>query len=469
MKNFLANKKIGYYLVAVDIILAIFLGIFFFATYKEFAPGYGGIGMAQNAYANIPEVIGLFILLGAVVDAVLLVLPEYAWIHIFAIGAYCVSLMKQVYCIPNLIADEINDVHYQGGSFPLNLAWLIIQIVIIVLAIAAIFIGFIRQEDEEVLKKEKIAGKKLIKVSAGGVAVVVAFALVMISYGSIAKNVKKGTANVDVAPTFAERVKARVAEFEDQVVDYDFDPADFKLTEAENEYSNNKSAISGKVGSYSETQERTDTDGNPIHKVYTFEGATAEGWQGDYSLKIVRITLWEDGLYNGNANGNGLNGYWYNVDEYGEDCLMLISSDGSNDMVGNKLTGEGSYYEWFVDVKASYNGGRLIKGNGLRYHPLIGMFVDTGSEDIPQYKVGSDFDRSEWTCMQVRNNLVAGSIFNADNDVTWSTPNMNEVGKQTVTARWKVNKLAENAIEEGSNYYYEAEVEIEIVEQLLTL
>ena len=66
--------------------------------------------------------------------------------------------------------------------------------------------------------------------------------------------------------------------------------------------------------------------------------------------------------------------------------------------------------------------------------------------------------------MQVRNNLVAGSIFNADNDVTWSAPNMNEVGTQTVTARWKVNNLAENAIQDGSNYYYEAEVEIEIVE-----
>lgn len=452
MSNFLKNKKVGYYIVAIDIILAIFLGIFFFATYKDFAPGYGGIGMAQNAYAHVPEVIGLFMFLGAVINIVLLVLPEFIWIQLFAIAAYCVSLMKQVYCIPNLIADEVNQVHYQGGSFPLCLSWLIITLVIIGTAIAVMFIGVIKEEDEETLKREKPLGKKLIKICAGGGTVIVTFAVVMTVYGNLLANSKKGGEPVITEKTFAERINERLVEYEDKVVDYDFDPADFEITEAENEYSEKKSAISSTVGAYSQDQKREDADGNEIHKVYTFEGSTAEGWQGDYSLKIVRITLWEDGLYNGNANGNALNGYWYNVDDYGEECLMLMPSDGSNDMVGNKLKGSESYYEWLVDVKASYNGGRLIKGNGLKYYPLIGMFVDTGGVDVPQFKKGSTFGpKDEWTCMQVRNNLAAGSIFDAEHEVKWSKPNMDEVGVQTVTASWT---------KEGQDWSYEFDIEI---------
>ena len=453
MLNFLKNKKVGFYIIIADIVLAVFLGIFFFATYKDFAPGYGGQGMASNAYANIPEVIGLFILLGAVIDVVALLLPEYAWIHLFAIGAYCVSLMKQIYCIPNLIADEANNIHYQGGSFPLNLSWLIIQIVIIASAIVAIFIGLLEQKEEEQRKQEKIAGKKLIKVAAGGGSVIAVFVVVMVCYGTIASSLKGGTGGGSTEPTFADRVAARLVDFEDKVVEYDFDPAEFKLTEAENPYSESKNTISSKVGSYNQNQVRKDDDGNELHKVYTFEGSTAEGWQGDYSLKIVRITLWEDGLYNGDANGNALNGYWYNVDETGEDCLMLISSDGTKNMVGSKLSGAESYYEWLVDVKASYNGGRLIKGNGVKYYPLIGMFIDTGSNETPQYQVGSDFDISEWTCMQVRNNLAAGSIFDAEHEVSWTKPDMNTVGTQTVKATWT---------KEGQTF--EDGVEIEIVE-----
>lgn len=453
MKDFFKNKQIGYYIVAFDIVLAIFLGIFFFATYKEFPAGYGGIGMASNAYAHVPEVIGLFMFLGAVVDAVVLLLPEFIWVHLFAIGAYCVSLMKQVYCIPNLIADEVNNVHYQGGSLPLCLSWLIITIIIIATAIVVFFVGTLKAEEEEARKKEKPLGKKLVKIAIGGGAIVVAFAIIMSSYGVTAANVKKG-GTAQEGETFADRVRERLSDFADKVVDYDFDPAEFKLSEADNEYADKKSSISSKVGTYDQNQERKDADGNVIHKVYTFEGSTAEGWQGDYSLKILRITLWEDGLYNGNGNGNALNGYWYNVDEYGEECLVMMSSDGNNDMVGNKLKGTGSYYEWLVDFKASYNGGRLIKGNGLKYYPLIGMFVDTGGVELPQFKKGSSFGpKDEWTCMQVRNNMVAGSIFDAEHEVKWSGYNMNEVGVQTVTASWT---------KEGQDW--SASFDIEVVE-----
>ena len=467
IKNFFANKKIGYYLVILDVVLALFLGIFFFLTYKDFPAGYGGQGMASNAYAHIPEVIGLFMLLGAVVDIVALVLPEYLPIHLAAIVAYCVSLMKQVYCIPNLVADEINNIHYQGGSFPLCLSWLIITFVIIGAGIAVMFLGMIAQDEESAKMREKPAGTKLIKIAAGGGAIVVALAVVLTVYGITANNIKKGSGGA-AGDDFNARVQARAKTFQDQVTDYDFNPAEFKLTEEDNEYSNNKSAISNAVGKYARNQAR-----EGFYKVYTFEGSTAEGWQGDYSQKYVRFTLWSDGLFNGDINGGDLRGYWYNVDEVGAECLVMISSDGSNDMVGQKLSGSGSYYEWLVDARATYNNGRMIKGNGCKYYPLIGMFVDTGSDKTPTFKVGSEFSTSGWTCMQVRNNLVASSIFDAEHEVTFSKPDMSTAGTKTVKARWDIKEnVPENALvddkgtasESDDVYYYEQEIEINVVE-----
>ena len=176
------------------------------------------------------------------------------------------------------------------------------------------------------------------------------------------------------------------------------------------------------------------------------------------------IALWSDGLFNGDVNGSGLTGYWYNEDEVGAECLVMISSDGSNDMVAQRLSGSTSYYEWLVDARAGYNGGRMIKGNGAKYFPVIGMFVDTGSDKTPEFKVGSEFTTSGWTCMQVRNNLVASSIFDAEHEVTFSSPDMSTAGTKTVKARWRVQEPTTNAIQEGNNYYYEEEIEINVVE-----
>lgn len=448
MLNFFKNKAIGYYIVAVDIILAVILGILFFSTYTS--------AMASNAAAHVPEVIGMFALLGALIDIVALLLPEFIWIHVIAIGAYCVSLMKQVYCIPNLIADEVNQVHYQGGDLKTCVVWLVITIILIVSAIVAVFLGLLKQDAEDQLKKEKLGKAKIIKIASGGGAVIVAFAVIMVTYGSMALAIQKGSGNTEVKEKdpFKQRIEKRLKEFTDKVDEsYDFKPEEFELTEDSNPYKDDLGSISGIVGNYDADQVRKDEDENIIHKVYVFEGLTTEGWQGDYSPKYAYITLWEDGLYNGSANGDKIYGYWYNRDDEGEECLVMMSHNGNNDMVANKLAGTESYYEWSVDVKASYNQGRLIKASGLKYYPIIGMFVDTGSDSTPQFKKDSSIDKSKWTCLQVRNNLVAGSIFDSANKVKWSAADMSTVGKQTITATWKM---------EGEDWT--TDVEIEIVE-----
>ena len=64
--NFFKNKAVGYFIVAADALIAIILTIVFFATYKG--------AMAFSAVA--PEILGIFLLAGAIVELVVLVLPR---------------------------------------------------------------------------------------------------------------------------------------------------------------------------------------------------------------------------------------------------------------------------------------------------------------------------------------------------------------------------------------------------------
>ncbi|MBP5092403.1 MAG: hypothetical protein J6328_07650, partial [Bacilli bacterium] len=191
----------------------------------------------------------------------------------------------------------------------------------------------------------------------------------------------------------------------------------------------------GTATSYT-TKRRVDADGNEIHKVYTFDGLTAEGYHGDYSTVEAHITCWEDGTYVGISRNDKIYGYWYNVDEEGSDCLVMISASDDHDMVCLKNKGDG-FYPWTVDVFVNYGWGtRMIKVNGAPYYPVIGMYIDTGSSEKVTIPVGGTFDTKNWTAKQVTNKLVAGSIFNATDYVKYTLPSTEEAGSKEVTAKW---------------------------------
>ena len=449
MGKYLKNKKLGFYFVLADILLAIVLAVVFFATYKA-GNGNGQLNMANKAYAAIPEVIGIFAIVGAVVDIAALALPEYSFIHIVALVCYCISLGKEIYTIPDIIVGVANGIAYEGGNFPLNIFWLVLQFLIIGLGIAALFIGFMKEDEEEVAKKEKIAGNKLIKVIAVAAAGVLAIGAGVISTSVLKSAANKAGQNDDDKKKEAEEAAFREkwAPLVDESYDEEHDWKDFKLSEADNQYAKTAAnTIKSKVGTNLDKR-----DG--FYKVYEFEGATAEGWQGDYSLKKGFLSLWNDGLYNGTSNGSAIYGYWYNVDVDGSDCLVLISKNDSNNMVCNKLAGDSTYYEWSVDMIASYNGGRMIKVNGLKYTPVIGIYIDTGDDPL-EYKTGDTVNTSEWPAMQVRNNLVRGSIFDAEHDVKWSNTKITAAAGETQTLKASWTK-------EGVKY--ETEVEVKVVE-----
>lgn len=454
MKNLFKNKKIGFYLICLDIVLAVVLAITFLAMYK-LGNGNGQSNLANKAYAALPEVIGIFALVGALVDVAALLLPEYGFVHLIAIAMYCISLGKLIYTIPDIIVGVANGVAYEGGNFPLNLFWLILEFLIIGSGIAALFMGSLSAEDEEAAKKEKIAGPKLVKLAT-------AAALTVVAIGAGAGVSSFIDIEAKAAPRRAAE-KARkqfLATWEPKKVSYDFEPADFELSEEDNEYSfaglsqsattTMKSKIKSDVGT--NLQDRAGH-----YKVFEFEGSTAEGWQGDYSLKKAFITCWDDGLYLGTIDSNSVNtyGYWYNVDDEGKPCLNLMSAaNDGNDLVCDKNKGDDVFYEWKVDVKAAYNRGRLIKVSGFKYYPVIGMYIDTGSDTL-EYKKGDTVNTGIWTPTLVNNALTTASIFDAEHDVKWSNTKITaEAGEiQTLTATWS---------KEGKTH--KAEVEVKVVE-----
>lgn len=414
LKNYFKDKKIGFYLMLADALLGLVFSILFFTTYKT--------SMANNAVPHTPEVIGICALLFFVIELVAIALPEYKFIHLGAIAAMCFSFMKQIYLFPNLIADQINNVEFQGGNFPLNCVYTIMQVAILVIAIVASFNDITSKEVKVSFTKNNI-----IRYSVGALLII---ATTVASGTSIAICKANNNSYEDIATGFKINVEK---EFADKRIDYPYDPSSVKYSKANNPWSNKTTGeIEKEVGK--NLNQREDDD---RFLVYQFEGFYAEGYQGNYSKTYGYLSLWDDGLYNGIQDNKNIYGYWYNIEEDGSDCLVMIDNRGTNaNMMCVKSNSK--FYDWTADIKLDFSWGtRSLKINGFLYTPVIGMYVDTGTDKLT-YEYGEEINISQWTAMQVRNDLRVGAIFDPDNTITWSLPNTKKYpGKQIVKANWK--------------------------------
>ena len=440
MKKFLdsfKNKAIGYYLVAADVLLALILALIFFATYKS-AMTYGAV---------TPEIIGMFLIAGAIVEAVVLVLPQYRFVHIVGIILLGVALFQEVYLIPNLIADEINNVHYQGGDLKTNVFYLVTIIIILALAVAAAFIGFYKKE-EEADADMPIAKNDLAKIIKIGVCGVVVIAAVLTSSLIAADMIRKS--NIAVPTEGFNPITPEVKKAAEEY-DYSFNPSEITIKEkAAADY--DFSSMSSKV------TDKATREGHNM--VYYFEGSYSEGWQGDYSATYGYLCLWEDGLYGGVLDGTSVRGYWFNSsiaegkDGTVKDCLKMVSNqDHYQSIITEPATGFYSYQSY---VYIGKNGGRSMILNGYEYYPEVAISLNTNNAEL-ETTVDEDFDMSSWVPIRVLKNLSYSAIFKPV-DVTWSvtngklttkyvddkkergissiTANFEQAGEQTVTIKW---------------------------------
>lgn len=413
--NFLKNKSIGYYIAAADALLALVLGIVYFATYQ------GAIG--NNAGGQLPETVGIFMFAGFLIECALLLLPQYGFINIFAIAMYGISFYKEVYLIPDFIAGKLNNVEYNGGSFGLNMFYFIMQFIIIVSAVVATFIGFYQNKEEETEDfKFKVNTESIVKCSVGLALIILGGVGGLVATNGVQKAEDKRQAEALAeaerkaeyerwATTFdplTEDVEAKA-----KACDYDFDPASVLIKEeAEYDYS------AAELASLTDTKTR-----EGYHLVYYFEGSYREGYQGDYSATYAHIYLWEDGLFYGKAGSTAFKGYWFNSslqngkDKDGndiKDCLTMVSNTNKYEQIDTTPI-EGFYTKQAWIYLGFSWGTRSMGVSGFLYYPEIDIALNMGVRNDHVYRVGDDFSTSTIKVYRILKDLNFGATFVGDN------------------------------------------------------
>ena len=406
-KKLIENKSIGYFMAMGVAALALITAIFFLAT---------STGNMGNYAAGVgPETIGVFLLAGFVVELVALFLPQYRFIHVVALVMFGLAFYKETILLPDFIAGKINNVEYNGGSFGLNMAYFTLLLIIVVVSIVVAFLGFYK--DEEQAKKEMSISDKpqIIKVGTGAV-----IALTAVLVGClVSKNiVDTCAANKDPLITSAIRKAAKETH-------YTFKPGSVLFKEPEKEngvYPYDYSEIS----SYPTNGDLPYED---AELVYRFEGAYAEGYQGDYSQTYAYLYLWDNGTFTGEVgttNSGKLRGYWFNssLDEGHDskgrdvkDCLVMISNvNRYESIICQKVSG---FYQWQANIYLymSWNGHRQIIVNGYEYYPNCAMVIDNNGAET-NTNAGADYDLSMWQAKRVITNLNYTAVF-IPTEVDW--------------------------------------------------
>lgn len=416
--DFFKNKSVGYWIACADAILALVLAIVYFATYKT--------AIGNNASGNLPETVGIYMLVGFVIQLVVLALPQYPFLNLVAILMYGFSLFKEVYLYPDFIAGKINNVEYNGGDFGLNTFYFIMQMIIIISAVVATFMGFYKKKEEEVedykIKKTPLGIGKI----AGGV-VVMALAIVIGVVSSNAIQVKAEEELKEAQRLEAERL-AREAEEErlrleakkfnpinDEVrrkadaLEYTFDPSSVLIKQKETWDYNNQD-----LKSLSDSATRANH-----HLVYYFEGSYREGYQGDYSATYAHMYLWDDGLMIGAAGSTTFKGFWYNSSlQYGkddkgediEDCLCMVTNEEKYQFINcDPSTG---FYSKKTYLYLGFSWGtRSMTAFGFMYYPEVDIAINFGEDNDHIFRVGDSFDKNKITVYRILKDLNFGAIF----------------------------------------------------------
>ena len=402
MQNFFKKLGVGYFIAAGAAALALITAIIFFPTYKA--------AMANNASALVPQTIGIFLIAGVVIEAALLVIPQYRFIHIGAMVMYALALFKEILLIPPLIADEINNVHYQGGNLGTNVFYMLMLVIIVSAAIAAPLVGFYKKEEDvnEDMKIKKNDMLGIAKVAISGTVVVAAILASTLIALDLKKKMNVAGEDGSYNPITPE-IKKIAEEY-----DYSFKPSEVLVKELE-EYDFNADDV--------KNVPTTDTrDGHNM--VYYFEGAYAEGYQGDYSQTYAYLCLWEDGLFGGKVNDTQVRGYWFNSSlaegskdgQDIKDCLKMVSNVNHYDsIIAQEATG---FYQYQAYAYLGFSWGtRSMILNGYEYYPEVALALNTQDSVLEAY-VGEEYDMSSWVPTRILKNLTFSSVFKPV-DVTW--------------------------------------------------
>ena len=457
IKDFLKNKAIGYYIVAGIVLLSLIFAIIFLATYNN--PAIPSVNnahpMGNKAEGYVPETIAIFLIAGLVVEAVLLLLPQYRFLQIIAVLLFGLALAKDVLIMGDFFAGMSSGVLYNGGNLELNMFYFIMLLVLVIAAVVAAFIGFLKSE-EDVRKGIIPKGvNQLVTTGVGGFLVVAALVVSLTVSGNLSAQggANKGNGNNQQnISSSAEPGKPKYDPITDEMKEaaaakeYSFDPTSVVFEEEDN-WNFSDSRLSGL--SYSATRAGHDL-------VYLFEGEYSEGYQGQYNTYLTGMYLWDDGVFAGRSNSTEFKGFWYNssknagVDENGDpivDCLNMVSNTSHFESIITEepLGGGKGFYERqaYVYMHPGWGDGRSVVVSGYKYYPDVAAFIDTN--DSVELRVGEKFViNSTWFFNKVIKNLKYTPII-PTSEITWTLPDgmidsskrLLAAGEYQISAKWK--------------------------------
>lgn len=437
MLNFFKNKKAGYYVAAAAAVLSLIFIIIFYSTDLV-------ASMPNSATAKAPETIGIFMIAALIAQIAFLAVPQFGFLEIVVLVLLGFSFYKELICCPQVLAAIVTGVAYEGGSLPIHLTYLILDVLIFLCVIVGGFMGYYKKDEEaaEDVKFTK-AGKIAILPVAKAAAVVVVLVATVLASSLSAKKIEKGKVIADPTDTSSEVVE-KVDPITDDIkaaaeaYEYTFDPSGVHFTKEDLCDGDGKFDFSSDAGISS-----LPTNGNrsDYNLVYKFEGSYAEGWQGDYSKTYAYLYLWEDGKFAGTSGSTQFRGYWY--DNGGETLVMVTGNSSDGEIIAYQTSG---FYSWIVDLNSSVNGGRRIKANGYLYYPEVALFIDCADTNLEAIESGKTLDVSGWTAQRVLKNLKYSSCYeNNSQKVSWKCNGsnisngeikVNDPGTYEVTATW---------------------------------
>ena len=456
--DFIKNKGIGYYIAAGITLFALIVSIIFFATYSNPAldPIFGNDPMGNKADGLYAVTIGIFLLAGTCVEAAVLVVPQYRFIQIIAIAMFGLALYKEVMIIPDFFAGIANNVMYNGGNVGLNMFFFISLLLIVIASIVAAFMGFYKKEEDAKADFKNIKGTaNIVKVSCSG-AVVVAAVLVASLVTLNITNQRGPTVRTKPAFVFEpinEDVEAAADDYS-----YEYEAKDVVIREKDS-YNFSDSTL---------TNLTTGNTRSGHYLVYVFEGAYAEGYQGDYSETYASMYLWDDGYYGGSVGSTSVRGYWYNssknaeVDpetgKYQQDVLNLVSNTSKYESI--ICAPAAGFYEWRAHIYLGFSWGtRSMEVSAYRYYPEVALSIDA-TVGNNYFFVGEEFDRDGWVANRILKDLNYSAVFKAG-EVKWTDPEglknhqkIEEAGEYEVKASWT----------NGFNKSFEATITVTVVD-----
>lgn len=413
------NKALGSYLCLAAALAALITGIIFLATQATAAPlGHDGIAP------------GVVLLVGAAAGILLFLFPVRFGALVQAV-IYNVALYLVVVQLYFVFADIINKLTYAGGNAGLCVFYMGGALVAAVLSVAACFFKQCRDDDQELSEAE--SKKRTVQ----GVGALAGVAVVAVVCAVVLAAPKAGPANNPNNPD-GPTVSGGDSETNQP----------FQMKQADNTFINKSIEELSAIP-------RTDWVAKEANGevAYFFEGQYTEGFSTIVDPGCLDMYCCKDGSMYGSWSGPTTStaggtvqyvyGYWYNVDEAGEEnfvihltgtqnldgTLRATNSESGEDMDVYIFENKNGVYNWTASMSFYMGMTRNVNIFGQVYTPAKSLTIDTSA--MRQWYSGDVFDPIELSATAIRGDGKEESIWNGR--ITYSGADFSTPGTKTVT------------------------------------